>query len=171
VGAAEIARRKYADDVRMTPTHTKIRTATADDAATIVDFNSRLAVETEQLALDPATIDRGVRAALADPAKATYFLAEIDGAVAGQLMVTHEWSDWRNGDLWWIQSVYVADEFRRRGVFKALYDHVKTLAQRAGAAGVRLYVDRSNLKAQQTYVKLGMSMTNYLVMEEILGPE
>jgi GNAT superfamily N-acetyltransferase len=145
-----------------------IRAATSSDTSTIVDFNARLAHETEQLSLDRATLEAGVRAALSDPLKATYYLAEIDGRVAGQLMITHEWSDWRNGDLWWIQSVYVAEEFRRRGVFQSLYSHVRDQARQSGAAGIRLYVERHNLKAQQTYQKLGMSMTEYLVMEEML---
>jgi len=146
----------------------RIRIATIEDATTIADFNTRLAHETEHLALDRATLEPGVGAAIADPLKATYYLAEIDGKVAGQLMITHEWSDWRNGDLWWIQSVYVAADFRRRGVFKALYEHVREAARKSGAAGIRLYVERENQKAQDTYRKLGMSMTPYLVMEEIL---
>jgi len=146
----------------------RIRIATIEDATTIADFNTRLAHETEHLALDGATLEAGVGAAIADPLKATYYLAEIDGKVAGQLMITHEWSDWRNGDMWWIQSVYVAADFRRRGVFKALYEHVREAARKSGAAGIRLYVERENQKAQDTYRKLGMSMTPYLVMEEIL---
>jgi ribosomal protein S18 acetylase RimI-like enzyme len=149
----------------------RIREAVVADALSISEFNARLALETEDLTLDRAKLEHGVRAALADPSKATYFLAEVDGKVAGQLMVTHEWSDWRNGDIWWIQSVYVAAEFRRQGVFKALYEHVKEEARKSAAAGIRLYVERNNLGAQQTYEKLGMSMTKYLVMEEALGAE
>jgi len=148
-----------------------IRRAILNDGSIIAEFNARLAQETENLSLDRARLEQGVGAALSDPLKATYFLAEIDGAVAGQLMVTHEWSDWRNGDMWWIQSVYVAGEFRRQGVFKALYEHVKDQARKAGAAGIRLYVERNNLNAQETYQKLGMSITKYLVMEEDLRAE
>jgi len=144
----------------------RIRTAQLSDAPIIADFNARLASETEHVTLDRATLDAGVRAVLSDPQKGTYCLLEIDGAVAGQLMITHEWSDWRNGDIWWIQSVYVDQKFRRRGVFKALYEYVRQEARASNAAEIRLYVDRDNLKAQRTYAQLGMSMTNYLVMEE-----
>src|SRR3954465_15290334 len=121
-----------------------IRRATADDATTIVDFNAAMALETERLTLDRRTLDAGVRAALADDARAVYFLAEIEGEVVGQLMITHEWSDWRNGPLWWIQSVYVHQDHRRRGVFRALYAHAREQAKRAGAVGVRLYVEENN---------------------------
>lgn len=145
----------------------RIRQASGEDAATIADFNRRMAMETEQLALDPETVRNGVRAALADKTKASYFVAEVDGAVVGQLMITHEWSDWRNGDLWWIQSVYVHPDHRRGGVFKALYQHVQRAARAAGAAGLRLYVERDNAVAQHSYAKLGMSMTHYAVMEEM----
>src|SRR5947207_1067186 len=114
----------------MAVTTVRIREAAVTDVSIIAEFNARLADETEQLSLDGAKLEQGVRAALSDPSKATYFLAEIDGKIAGQLMVTHEWSDWRNGDIWWIQSVYVAAEFRRRGAFKALYEHVKQQGRR-----------------------------------------
>src|SRR3954452_8892223 len=110
-----------------------IRDATPADAATIVDFNARMARETEGLTLDPAVLSRGVRAALADPAKAIYFVAEIDRRVVGQLMITHEWSDWRDGDIWWVQSVYVHPEYRRRGIFRTLYAHARERARAAGA--------------------------------------
>jgi GNAT superfamily N-acetyltransferase len=144
-----------------------IREARTADAATIAEFNIRMAMETEQLALEPATVDQGVRAALADRGKGTYYVAEMDGTLAGQLMITHEWSDWRNGDLWWIQSVYVRPNYRRCGVFKALYRHVQQAARDAHAAGVRLYVERDNHAAQQSYARLGMSLTHYAVMEEM----
>jgi GNAT superfamily N-acetyltransferase len=143
-----------------------LRRARDDDAATIADFNAAMALETEQLTLDRRTLDAGVRAALDDEAKAVYFLAEIDGRVVGQLMITHEWSDWRNGTLWWIQSVYVHQAHRRRGVFRALYLHARDQAKRAGAVGVRLYVEENNHVGQATYQSLGMSMTHYRVMEE-----
>jgi ribosomal protein S18 acetylase RimI-like enzyme len=146
----------------------KIRQADLSDAGRVIDFNARLAEETEHRKLDRLVLDDGVRAALSDSSKPVYFLAEIDGRVVGQLMITHEWSDWRNGDIWWIQSVYVDPDFRRRGVFKALYEHVREQARKSGAAGIRLYVERNNLNAQRTYENLGMSMTKYLVMEDIL---
>lgn len=145
-----------------------IREASPADAVTIADFNARMAHETEGHALDPATIGPGVDALLSDPAKGRYWLATAGEAVAGQIMVTYEWSDWRNGMLWWIQSVYVPAEFRRQGVFSALYKHVESLAQSdPDACGLRLYVDRDNQRAQATYDGLGMARTGYLVMEAI----
>src|SRR5258706_7988212 len=110
-----------------------IRSATADDASIIADFNIRMAMETEKLAVDPSSIFPGVRAVLVDPSRGQYFVAEIEGKVAGCLSITHEWSDWRNGDIWWIQSVYVHEDFRREGVFSALYRHVQKVARAAGA--------------------------------------
>jgi ribosomal protein S18 acetylase RimI-like enzyme len=144
-----------------------IRPARPGDADTLADFNARMALETEGLRLDPATLAQGVRGGLADPSKALYFVAESQGQVIGQLMITREWSDWRNGDIWWIQSVYVHPDHRRRGVFRALYDHAREQARLAGAVGVRLYVDDHNAAAQRVYERLGMRMSNYRVMEEM----
>ena len=145
----------------------QIRPGRADDADFLTEANARMAQETEGLALDCGILSAGVCAALADPAKARYFVAERNGERAGALMVTWEWSDWRNGVIWWIQSVYVAPHFRRRGVFSALYSHVRAAAREAGAAGGRLYVDRDNATGQKTYRALGMELTGYLVMEEM----
>ena len=143
-----------------------IRTAHAGDAEVIAEFNSRLALETENKRLDPTTVRAGVAAMIAHPAKGFYFVAEIDGEIVGQLGVTREWSDWRNGDFWWIQSVYVAAKARRQGVFGALYQHVIDAAIAFGnVIGVRLYVEHDNLAAQATYKRLGMTMTSYHVME------
>ena len=147
--------------------HPIIRSARAADADTLVDFNARMARETEGLSLDPAVLSPGVRAALADPAKAIYFVAESGGRVIGQLMITHEWSDWRNGDVWWVQSVYVHPDHRRQGVFRALYDHARGEAKKAGAVGLRLYVEENNAAALAVYRQLGMGMTHYRVMEEM----
>jgi len=145
-----------------------IRPATPADAPVIIDFNSRLAAESEGKTLDPARITPGVQAVLADPAKGRYFIAEEPGrGVLGQMMITFEWSDWRNGWIWWIQSVYVRGEARRRGVFRALYEHVLAHARRqADVIGLRLYVDRENVGAQQTYLRLGMNSSNYFVLEK-----
>jgi ribosomal protein S18 acetylase RimI-like enzyme len=151
----------------MTQADFHIRPGAPRDAETIADFNAAMAQETEHLTLDRPTLLAGVRAALADVSKARYFVADAGGRVVGQLMLTREWSDWRNGDIWWIQSVYVARDFRGRGVFKALYRHVQQLARVAGAAGLRLYVEKENGAAQKTYESLGMSLTHYLVMEEL----
>ncbi|MCC6483494.1 MAG: GNAT family N-acetyltransferase [Armatimonadetes bacterium] len=128
-----------------------------------------MAQETEGLALKPSVVGEGVRRALEDPAKALYFVAEVGGEVAGMLMITHEWSDWRNGDIWWIQSVYVWPEFRRRGVFRALFEHVRTAALESHAAGLRLYVEAQNDTALRTYASLGMQRTSYHLMEQVWG--
>ncbi len=145
-------------------THT--RAATAGDLDFIAQGNAAMALETEHKLLDPATVHAGVRAAFDDPARGRYFVAEIDGKVVGQLMITFEWSDWRNGVFWWIQSVYVEPPARRLGVFRALYGHVEGLARRTpGVCGLRLYVERDNIQAQRTYLGCGMVDAGYVVME------
>src|SRR5436305_1236856 len=137
-----------------------VRAATAADLAVIVDFNCRLAAETEGKTLDRNVLTPGVRAVLADPAKGLYFLADEGGAVRGQLGVTTEWSDWRNGWFWWIQSVYVHAGHRGRGVFRRLYEHVAAAARDdPDVIGLRLYVDDDNAAAQQVYLRLGMTRT------------
>jgi len=146
-----------------------IRSATPDDASIIADFNIGMAIETENLVLDPSTIFPGVRAVFLDPSRGQYFVAEIRGSVVGCLMITHEWSDWRNGDIWWIQSVYVHEDYRRRGVFSALYRHVEKVARAAGAVGLRLYMEEENTAAQATYERMGMKLTHYRVLEEMFG--
>src|SRR5437016_8786321 len=147
-----------------------IRAATLSDTAVLADFNLRMAWETEQRRLDISRVQAGVAALLSDSAKGTYFLAEIEKhgptVVAGQLLITYEWSDWRNGNFWWIQSVYVAEEFRARGVFRALFNHVHTLAKgRKDVCGLRLYMDAQNQTARQTYERLGMKQTDYELFE------
>lgn len=143
-----------------------IRDATSNDAATIADFNTRMAMETEGRPLSPELINAGVTAVLNDPAKGRYWVAEIGGEVVGQLLVTFEWSDWRNGVFWWIQSVYVHADHRRAGVFSVLYRHVENLARKSDdICGLRLYVERRNRRAQDTYRALGMKAPGYLVME------
>lgn len=144
----------------------RIRDAAPADASVIADFNAAMAKETEGKTLDPARLRAGVEAVLRDDANGRYWVAETDGRVVGQLPVTYEWSDWRNGRFWWIQSVYVHAGFRRQGVFAALYRHVESCARADGnACGLRLYVDKENRRAQDTYVALGMSFPGYLVME------
>jgi GNAT superfamily N-acetyltransferase len=143
-----------------------IRQATPADAPIIVEYNRLMALETEDKVLDPEVLGAGVQAALDDPQKLLYFLAMDDGQVVGQLGVTTEWSDWRNGYLWWIQSVYVPAQARRKGVFRALYKHVYEAACAEGnVIGLRLNVDRDNEKAQKTYLSLGMEWTDYLTMQ------
>ena len=151
--------------------------ATPDDAAAVAAFNCDLAAETEDLALDPAVVRAGVDALLADAAKGRYFLArpagsatgEASGEVAGQLMVTTEWSDWRNGDWWWVQSVFVAPAHRRRGVFATLLDAAAAAADAAGAVGLRLYVERDNAPALAAYARRGFRETHYRLWERPAG--
>jgi len=144
-----------------------IRRATLNDLAVIVDWNMRLARETENTLLDRATLTCGVHAALNDESKALYFVAEHKGHTVGMLMITYEWSDWRNGQIWWMQSVYVLPEWRRRGVFSALYRHVHQLAQSNDVKGLRLYVEQTNTVAQRTYEQMGMTRSYYLLFEHM----
>jgi ribosomal protein S18 acetylase RimI-like enzyme len=144
-----------------------IRRATADDLEVVIDFNRRLAEESEGKTLDLALLRPGVAAGLADGHRSVYFLAEEGGQVLGQLAVTFEWSDWRNGWFWWIQSVYVRPEARRRGVFSALFAHVHQAAREdPEVIGLRLYVDTDNEAAQETYHRMGMGKTGYFVLEK-----
>ncbi len=144
-----------------------VRDAYPQDWPTVTEGNVAMAGETEDKALDPPTVRAGVQAALADPAKGRYFIAEIDGQYAGQTLVTREWSDWRNAWFWWIQSVYVAPAWRRRGVFRALHGHIRAAARSAGdVCGLRLYVERENITAIQTYAALNMRDAGYLLLEE-----
>ena len=141
----------------------------AADADVVAQFNVELARESENLLLEPARVKAGVEALLRDPAKGTYFVAEADGEVIGQLLITHEWSDWRNGDFWWLQSVYVRPDARRRGVFQVLFDYVLASAKRQGdVAGFRLYVEKHNDPALKTYHRLGLKETHYQVMERLV---
>ena len=148
----------------------KIREAVRADVDTLVEFNLRMAKETEDKQLDTKVLTAGVNAVFENRAHGFYLVAEVDGKIAGSLMVTTEWSDWRNGVFWWIQSVYVASAFRRNGVFRALYGKVR---ERAGKSeqvcGCRLYVERENDSAQATYSRLGMTETNYKVFEELFS--
>ncbi len=150
----------------MTQTSCSVRPASVSDTEFIAAANAKMAQETEDLALDAAVLTAGVRAALEDPAKGRYFVAELDGAAAGCLLLTTEWSDWRNAWFWWIQSVYVDPAARRRGVFRALFDTAKTSATGAeDVCGLRLYVEQDNERAMRTYEGLGMSQTHYRMYE------
>jgi GNAT superfamily N-acetyltransferase len=142
-----------------------VREAVLADAEVVIEFNRLLALETESKDLDLNLLAPGVRACLADPGKGRYFLAEENAVILGQMGIS-EWSDWRNGQFWWIQSVYVRPEARRRGVFRALFEHVEAAAGAAKVIGVRLYVEENNQNAQDTYIRLGLERTGYFVMEK-----
>lgn len=147
-----------------------VRAATVDDVPTIVEFNIRLAAETEGLALNRETLQQGVAGVLSDQARGSYYVACQGETVVGQIMHTREWSDWRNGDIWWIQSVYVDQAYRRRGVFRALYSFVRARAYAApGVVGLRLYVEEDNETARETYHELGMDQASYLMMQELFA--
>lgn len=146
-----------------------VRLARGSDCDSLVEFNRAMALETETKELDPVTLAAGVAAVLAEPRRGFYLVAECDGACAGCLMITFEWSDWRNGDWWWLQSVYVDPAYRRRGVFRTLYAEVeRRAAMAADVIGVRLYVERANTRAQQTYAALGMHEAHYRMYEKTL---
>ena len=143
----------------------RLRSAAASDAAVIAEFNAAMARETEGKELDRARLEAGVRGLIDDASRGFYLLAERGGELVGQLMVTYEWSDWRNGTFWWIQSVFVRADHRRTGVYRALHDEVRRRAREAGACGLRLYVEQENAPAQATYRSLGMDATRYLLFE------
>jgi ribosomal protein S18 acetylase RimI-like enzyme len=144
----------------------RIRRAALPDAKIIANFNSAMAKETEHLTLDRKRLLRGVKVLLEDPSKGYYILAEVDGRIAGQLMITYEWSDWRAAMFWWIQSVYVEPEFRGTGIFSQLFRYVERGAQKKkSVCGIRLYVEHDNARAKRTYEHLGMKQANYGMYE------
>jgi GNAT superfamily N-acetyltransferase len=145
-----------------------IRIADRSDAASMIEFNKAMALETEGKHLGDEVLSKGVAAVFDDPQKGFYIVAEDDGQVVGGLLITFEWSDWRNGWFWWIQSVYVRPDARGKSVYSKLYAFVKQMAaQNMNVCGFRLYVDRENEHAQRVYEKLGMELTNYLPYEEM----
>jgi L-amino acid N-acyltransferase YncA len=146
----------------------KIRQATINDSAAIAEFNIKMAKETEGMDLMPDVINAGVSNMIKNSQMGFYLVAEEDNVIQASLMVTTEWSDWRNGLFWWIQSVYVQPKFRRKGLYSKLYKKVKTLAEaESNVCGFRLYVEHENLVAQQTYRTLGMDKTDYQMFEEM----
>lgn len=147
-----------------------VRAARQEDVSLMVRWQMAMALETEDKPLDEAVLARGIQRAFDDPGKGRYFIAEIDGRPAGTLMLTWEWSDWRDGWWWWIQSVFVDEAFRRRGVYRALYAHVLALAQAdPEVRGIRLYVEQENVNARRTYEYLGMQHPGYVMYEAAIA--
>lgn len=144
----------------------RIRDATASDIDRIAEFQQALALESEGKTLDDRLLLPGIRRVFQDPARGFYLVAESEDTVVGSLLITYEWSDWRNANFWWIQSVYVDSQWRRRGVYRALHAYVHDIAtSRDDICGIRLYVERNNTVAQQTYNSLGMSHSQYHLYE------
>jgi GNAT superfamily N-acetyltransferase len=140
----------------------RVRLARPDEVERVTDFNLRLARESEALDLDPSVVRRGVEALFAHPDRGFYLLAETSASVIGQLLITREWSDWRCAFFWWLQSVYVAPDHRRRGVLRALVDHVVEMARQEGdVCGLRLYAHHGNENALRVYLRLGMRPLDY----------
>jgi GNAT superfamily N-acetyltransferase len=143
-----------------------IRQAIETDSASIVEFQLAMAMETEQLELHEPTVIKGVAAVFADQSKGIYYVAELHGQVVGSLLTTFEWSDWRNGTVLWIQSVYVRPEFRKRSIFSRLYKHIQEMvASNHDLRGIRLYADKTNTSAHGVYEHLGMTAEHYQMYE------
>ncbi|MEN6619086.1 MAG: GNAT family N-acetyltransferase [Rikenellaceae bacterium] len=143
-----------------------IREANINDHSAIVDFQLAMALETENLQLDKDVLSRGILSALEDSARARYFIADIDSSAVGMLMITLEWSDWRDGWVWWIQSVYTKPGYRKIGIYKMLYKYVRDMVEKSdNIRGLRLYVDKRNIRAQQVYESLGMNGEHYTTYE------
>jgi len=142
-----------------------VRKANPADAASIIDFQLKMAWETEMIKLNRETVTKGVSTVLADSTKGQYYVSESESKVIASLLITFEWSDWRNCNVWWFQSVYVIPEFRRQGVFSKMYTYIKNLSVEQGIAGLRLYVETRNLNARKTYESLGMTSEHYSFYE------
>ncbi|MCM8535995.1 MAG: GNAT family N-acetyltransferase [Lentisphaeraceae bacterium] len=146
-----------------------IRSASEEDVQFLVDANYNMALETEDLKLDKSTLTLGVSAVIQDASKGAYMVAEQGGESVGCLLLTYEWSDWRNSQVVWIQSLYVVPEMRGQGIFKSMFAAVEQRVNDGEFAGVRLYVDKTNEKAQQVYSQLGMNGDHYLLFEKMSG--
>lgn len=143
-----------------------VRKALSGDAQKIVSFQLAMARETEQLLLDPDVVDKGVLAVFEEPSRGIYYVAEINGEIIGSLLTTFEWSDWRNGTVIWIQSVYVLQQHRRKGVYRKMYSYLQEMVMAdTNFCGIRLYADISNTGAHQTYLNMGMNADHYLTFE------
>jgi ribosomal protein S18 acetylase RimI-like enzyme len=154
------------DDFNFLMMNIVVRDALKSDLEEILDFQINMAKETESIDLERDVLKIGVSSVLEDSAKAKYFIADNEGEAAGMLMITTEWSDWRNGWVWWIQSVYVKPGYRKMGVYKMLYNHIKKIVGSSDELkGIRLYVDKRNVRAQQVYESLGMTGDHYTTYE------
>jgi GNAT superfamily N-acetyltransferase len=143
----------------------KVRKAIPADAPSIIEFQQKMAWETEKIALSAETVTKGVHAVFDDHSKGEYYVAERDGKTVASLLITYEWSDWRNCNIWWFQSVYVVPEFRRQGIFREMYTFIRNKADEQGVAGLRLYVETENKRAKNTYEALGMNSEHYTFYE------
>ena len=141
----------------------------ASDIDAIVRFQADMAMESEGTMLDMDRLTLGVSSAINDEQKGIYLVARANDTSIGSLMLTREWSDWNNQWYWWIQSVYVMPEYRKKGIYKAMYATLKQMARENGVAQIRLYADKTNLSAQQVYQRLGMTESHYLMFEETIG--
>lgn len=142
-----------------------IRKGVPADASAIIDFQKKMAWETERMTLADKLITKGVEAVFEEPSRGQYYVAEADGKVIASLLITYEWSDWRNSNVWWFQSVYVLPQFRRQGIFRSMYEFIKNEAEKQDVAGLRLYVETNNSTAQMTYEYLGMRSEHYRMYE------
>jgi GNAT superfamily N-acetyltransferase len=142
-----------------------IRKATPEDSAIIIDFQLKMAWETENMTLSYDIVTKGVNAVFSNPVLGQYWVAEDENQVVASLLITNEWSDWRNTNVWWFQSVYVMPVHRRNGIFRSMYMHIRNEAERTGIAGLRLYVETNNSRAQKTYEALGMKREHYAMYE------
>jgi GNAT superfamily N-acetyltransferase len=142
-----------------------IREATLSDAETIIGFQQKMAWETEEMSLETEIISKGVKAVFEDPSRGQYYVAESTGTVVASLLITYEWSDWRNTNVWWFQSVYVLPDSRRKGIFSKMYNFIKSAAEKQKVAGLRLYVETNNSRAKKTYESLGMNSDHYTMYE------
>lgn len=144
----------------------KIRPAVPADAATIARFQEQMAKETEGITLDAEVVGKGVNSIFGDSSRGIYYVLEVEGRIIASLLITYEWSEWRNGQVWWIQSVYVEKDFRGQGIFKRLYAYIQSLAASdENICGIRLYVDNTNTAAQKVYQSIGMNGDHYKVYE------
>jgi GNAT superfamily N-acetyltransferase len=142
-----------------------IRKANPEDASIIIEFQEKMAWETEQLILVHSIVEKGVNAVFTNENRGQYWVAEANNSLIASLLITYEWSDWRNSNVWWFQSVYVLPDFRRKGIFRSMYNYIKNEADKQGVAGLRLYVETKNTRAQKTYEALGMKNEHYTMYE------